>query len=396
MTLIDREKRRRRNRLIIWVAVLVGVPAVSVGVYFATRPGPVPMSARFRTAPLGHGDLLREVRATGRVEAVSSVSVGAEISGRISTVLVDYNDHVTAGQIMAQFDRVALDAQRAQSQALLAAAKAQVAQAALDRAQAQRNKLRADEMYAKGGQSSQEHEAAVTAEAVAAARLSAAQANVAAQEASATVARTNLDHAVIRAPIDGIVITRNIDPGQTVASMLQAPVLFTVAADLRKMEVEAAIDEADIGEVAIGQSAVFSVNAYPDTAFEGLVTEVRNSPRVVQDVVTYGAVIVVDNLKLSLKPGMTASVRIRTATAKATDSVPNAALIFTPPGTQRAPKTSGVYLLDGTTFTFSAVQPGISDGESTAIAAGALSPTAKVLIDLTPEGKLAYGLAHKP
>ncbi|MBC7051888.1 efflux RND transporter periplasmic adaptor subunit, partial [Salmonella enterica subsp. enterica serovar Enteritidis] len=118
-----------------------------------------------------------------------------------------------------------------------------------------------------------------------------------------TVAKTSLEHAVIRAPIDGVVITRNVDPGQTVASMLQTPVLFTVAADLRKMRVVAAVDEADIGEVAVQQKATFTVNAYPERVFEGVVTEVRSSPVVVQDVVTYGTIIEVDNLDLALKPG---------------------------------------------------------------------------------------------
>jgi HlyD family secretion protein len=396
-TLIEREKRRRSRRLILWTSLAILVPAAGVGLYFLARPGPVPLAARFRTGPVTHGSIVREVRATGRVDAVSSVSVGAEISGRIATVLVDYNDRVKAGQILAQFDRVSLEAQRAQSQALLAAARAQLAQARLDLEQSRRNKDRSDEMFAKGGLSPQEHEAEVTASALANARLGAAEANVAAQGAQSTVARTNLDHAVIRAPIDGVIITRNIDPGQTVASMLQAPVLFTVAADLRKMEVEAAIDEADIGEVAAGQSASFTVNAYPDTVFKGLVTEVRNSPRVVQDVVTYGTVIVVDNVNLALKPGMTASVRIRTAQKADTDSVPNAALHFTPPGeAQRQDKAQSVWILEGTSLKAITVAPGLTDGEATAIAPGALAAGSKVLVDLTPEGKQAYGLVHKP
>ncbi len=397
VTLIDREKRRRRRRFVIWTSLAVLVPALAVGIYFLARPGPAPMSARFRTAAVTHGDLVREVRATGRVDAMSSVSVGAEISGRISAVLVDYNDQVKEGQVMAQFDRAALEAQRTQSQAMLANAKAQLAQARLDREQGQRNKSRADEMFSKGGQSPQEHETAVTTASIAEARFNAAAASVAAQEASSTIARTNLAHTVIRAPIDGVVITRNIDPGQTVASMLQSPVLFTVAADLRKMEVEAAIDEADIGEVADGQQVSFTVNAYPDRVFPGVVTEVRNSPRVVQDVVTYGAIISVDNLDLALKPGMTASVRIRTATTKDTDSVPNAALQFTPPGEKRPETGSGVWLLEGDTAPkLVPVKSGLSDGEATAIEAGAIPAQARVLVDLTPEGKKAYGLVHKP
>lgn len=396
VSLVEREKRRRRRRIILWLVVGTLVPGVALGVVLVLRPGPLPMAARFRTARVAHGPLVREVHAIGRLEAVSSVSVGAEISGRIATVLVDYNDRVDAGQVLAEFDRAALEAQRAQSQAQVAAARAQLAQAKVDFEQARRNRARADEMFRQGGLSSQEHEGAVSAAAISEARLGAAQATVAAHEAAATIARTNLDHAIIRAPIDGVVITRAIDPGQTVASLLQAPVLFTVAADLRKMEVEAAIDEADIGEVAKGQEASFTVNAHPERVFRGVVTEVRNSPRVVQDVVTYGAVVTVENLDLALKPGMTASVRIRTARTEDTDSVPSAALRFTPPGEERVPGLSRVWLLQGTRLVAITVDAGLSDGESTAISGGVLPLDAGVLVDLTPEGKRAYGLVRQP
>ena len=220
-------------------------------------------------------------------------------------------------------------------------------------------------------------------------RVTAAEAQLAAQQAAYDVARTNLDHTVIRAPIDGIVITRNIDPGQTVASVLQTPVLFTVAADLRKMEVVAAVDEADIGEVVIGQHVTFTVDAYPDRVFEGVVTEVRNSPVVVQDVVTYGTVVQVDNADLALKPGMTASIRIRTASSTHVISVPNPALHFTPPGATST-DSPGVWLLEGDALRRVTVRPGISDGELTEIAAGPLAPGTNVLVDLTPEGRKAY------
>ena len=395
--LIEREKHRRRRRWLVGVAVLALAAALGVGIWWLARPGPVPLAARFRTEPVTHGELVRDVRATGRVDAVSSVSVGAEISGRIATVEVDYNDHVTAGQLMARFDRSALEAQRAQSQATLSAARAQLAQAKFDLEQARRNRIRADELFTNKAMTQQEHEAATTATSLADARRNAAEASVAAQEAAATVARTNLDHTVIRAPIDGIVITRNIDPGQTVASVLQSPVLFVVAADLRQMEVGAAIDEADIGEVAVGQQASFTVNAWSDRVFEGAVTEVRNSARVVQDVVTYEAVIRVDNTSLALKPGMTASVRVHTARAKDTDMVPNAALRFTPPGEAAdAAQEPRVWLLESGLLRSRVVRPGVSDGEATAIEAGAIAPGTRVLVDLTPEGKQAYGLAHPP
>lgn len=389
--LIERERRKRSRRRLV-IGVVVAVLALGVAaVVWLTRPKPTPMAQRFRTGAVTRGAVTREVLATGRVEAVSTVAVGAELSGRVATVEVDFNDRVKQGQVMARFDEGALQAQAAQSAAMAAASKAQLAQATADLAQAKRNLARADGLFAQGAQTLTEHEAAVTAVTIATARVGAAEATLAAQQAQAALARTNLTHAVIRAPIDGIVITRNIDPGQTVASMLQTPVLFTVAADLRKMEVVAAVDEADIGLVHEGQPATFTVNAYPSRDFEGVVTAVRNAARVVQDVVTYGAVIEVDNVDLKLKPGMTASARIRTGKVDEADRVPNAALRFTPPGSPVS-DTPGVWVLAGEVLERLTVHPGLSDGEVTAIADGEVPRDAKVLVDLTSEGKKAYGI----
>jgi len=224
-------------------------------------------------------------------------------------------------------------------------------------------------------------------------RVQAADSQVAAQRATYALARTNLDHAVIRSPIAGIVITRNIDPGQTVAAVLQAPTLFTVAADLRRMRVIAAIDEADIGEVKEHQHATFTVNAYAERVFDGDVVEVRNSPTVLQDVVTYGAVIEADNLDLALKPGMTASARILTARETDTARVPDVAFAFTPPG-YKPVTTPGLWTLTGTQLQRVAVQPGISDGELTAVPQGSVPAGSQVVVDLTAEGRLAYGITH--
>ncbi|MBL8920950.1 MAG: efflux RND transporter periplasmic adaptor subunit [Myxococcaceae bacterium] len=393
--LIERERKRQARRRLVILVVVLGLVGLGVGVFFLTRPKPVPMAARFRTATVVVAPLVREVRATGRVDAVATVSVGAEISGRVATVEVDYNDRVKQGQVLARFDEGALKAQAAQAEAMAAASRAQLAQAKADLAQAERNKARSDGLFSQGAQTQSEHEAALTAVNLALARVGAAEATVAAQQAQASLARTNLTHAVIRAPIDGVVITRNVDPGQTVASMLQTPVLFTVAADLRKMEVVAAVDEADIGEVREGQRVTFGVNAWPDRVYEGAVTEVRNSARVVQDVVTYGVVVSVDNLDLSLKPGMTANVRIRTGQAERAEQLPNGALHFVPPG-QTPEKTPGVYVLEGEQVRRVPVTPGLSDGEATAIGDGQLPSGAAVIVDLTPEGRRAYGLTSAP
>ncbi|HZU85524.1 MAG TPA: efflux RND transporter periplasmic adaptor subunit, partial [Polyangiaceae bacterium] len=301
---------------------------------------------------------------------------------------------VTAGQVLARFDRESLVAQLAQTEATLAASRAAVEQSRTDRDRTARDLARVERLYAQKVLSDADHDNAVAAARLNDQRVASAEAQLAAQQAAYRVARTNLDHAIIRAPIDGIVITRNVDPGQTVASVLQTPTLFTVAADLRKMRVVAAVDEADIGEVAVGQRAAFTVNAYPDRVFEGVVTEVRNSPVVVQDVVTYGTVIEVENLDLALKPGMTASVRVRTAWAKDVVRVPAAALRFTPPG-EKPSAESGVWTLDAPAgLRRLAVRPGTSDGQLTAVEAGPVAPGREIATDLTPEGRKAYGLAH--
>jgi HlyD family secretion protein len=278
----------------------------------------------------------------------------------------------------------------------VASARAQLAQARADLEQAKRNRARADELFKQNAISSNEHENALTAFMVGEARVRAAESQLAAQEANAVVARTNLDHAIIRAPIDGVVITRNIDPGQTVASMLATPTLFTVAADLRHMEVVGAVDEGDVGEVKPEQQVSFTVTAYPDRVFKGVVVEVRNAARIVQDVVTYGAVVAVDNDDLSLKPGMTASLRVKTAEVKGVDSVPNAALHFTPPGQERPSSGHVVWVLDGETPRAVPVEVGISDGEWTEVHGGGLTAGQVVLIDLTPKGKVAYGIGKPP
>ncbi len=392
--LIDRERSRRLRRRWVWAGVGVALVVAVVLAVVLSRPRPTPMAARFRTALVTRADLVREVRATGAVEAVSTVLVGAEISGRVATVEVDYNQHVVAGQVLARFDLTALEAQRAQSAAVALSTRAQISQARSDLTQATRDKARADQLFAQHALAVNEHEQALTALSVAEARLAAAQATFAAQTAVATVARTNLDHGVIRSPIDGVIITRAIDPGQTVASVMTTPVLFTVAADLAKMQVVAAVDEADIAAVAEGQSASFTVTAWQGRVFRGTVIEVRNAARIVQDVVTYGVLVQADNPDLALKPGMTASVKVRTGFTPATLQVPNGALLLVPPS-EKKPERPTVWTLQGETLVAHVVHPGLTDGEQTALEANDLPLGTVVLVDLTTEGKKRYGLTSK-
>jgi HlyD family secretion protein len=391
--LIEREQRRKRRRRFFLGVLLALVPIAGVAIYQVARPKPVPLEARFRTGKVSLGDIVREVSATGRLEAVTTVQVGAEISGRIASVEVDHNARVVAGQILARFDRAALSAQQAEIEARLAAARAALEQAKTDREHATSQERRAAQLFASNLVSEGERDNATTAARLAAQRVAAAEAQLAAQKAAFSLAKTNLDHTLIRSPIDGVVITRNIDPGQTVASMLQTPVLFTVAADLRRMHVIASVDEADVGEVAVKQRATFTVNAYPNRTFDGVVTEVRSSPATVQDVVVYGTEVEVDNADLALKPGMTASVRIRTASAQGVPRVPAAAFQFTPPG-EKPGSEPGVWVLSGGALARVRTTAGTSDGELTAVPPGTLTPGASVVFELTPEGRKAYGIGH--
>jgi HlyD family secretion protein len=388
-SLIERERQRRQRRRLFWWVAPVALAAVAGGIWLAVHPRPAPFAARFRTQAVSVGDLVREVRATGHVEAVTTVQVGAEISGRIASVNVDYNSRVRAGQILASFDRTMLAAQLAQAQATLAASRAALEQARTDRTRTDADLARAERLHAQKILSDADFDNTASTARLNQQRVTAAEAQVAAQQQAYNVARTNLDHTLVRSPIDGIVITRNIDRGQTVASALQTPVLFTVAADLRKMQVVAAVDEADVGELATGQAATFTVDAYPDRVFQGAVTEVRNSPVVVQDVVTYGTVLQVDNTDLALKPGMTASVHIRTAAAAHVIRVPNAALSFVPPG-ESARQATGVWTIADGALRHVAVTAGLSDGELTAVEPGPLAAGVNVIVDLTPAGRKAY------
>lgn len=385
--LISAEERRARGRRARRWAMAAALPVLGAVLWLALRPRQMPLEQRFRSAAVTRGDVLREVRATGHLEAVTTVQIGAEVSGRLASVEVDFNDRVKAGQVLARFDPALLRAQLLQAQGLLRAAEASVRQATADAEHAVRSAVRSEILHRQALVSDADFEEAVVASRLAEQRLHAAEAQRAAQQGAVHLARTHLLHGEIRSPIDGIVVTRNVDPGQTVASAFQTPVLFTVAADLRAMRAIAAVDEADIGEIRQGQKATFTVNAWPERTFSGAVSEVRNSPVVVQDVVTYQVVIGVANPDLLLKPGMTAAVRIRTAEARDSMRVPNAALHFTPPGERQA-RAPGVWVVEEGRLQRHELVPGTSDGELTAVSGDV--PDGRVLVELTPEGRKAY------
>lgn len=286
---------------------------------------------QFRTAEVQRADLTITVTATGELMPVNQVEVGTEVSGTIETVEADYNDIVTAGQVLARLDPEQLEARLRQAKASLALARARVQEADATIMETRNRLRRTRELLGKGLSSQENLDIAEAAFKRAEASRAIAAAQVIQAEAVRDAEQTALSKAVIRSPIDGIVLKRSIEPGQTVAASFQAPVLFTLAEDLTKMELHVDIDEADVGQVRVGQSAGFTVDAYPNRRFPGKILKVYNAPQVVQDVVTYEAILEVDNSALLLRPGMTATADITVKSVKDAILVPNAALRFTPP-----------------------------------------------------------------
>lgn len=374
---------RRRILVLLGIAVLIAAG----GAVFALDREPA-TGETFRTAKIERGNVLKSVSASGELGAVITVQVGSEISGQVSELLADFNSKVEAGQVIARIDPESFEARVSQSRAELAVAKATVGIRNAARAQAQANLRNARAQLAVGEanlrrarvtaadlkldhdrkrqlrergvvpasavdkaraawQAAAQQVAAAEAQrrahrstiaartaqvGMAEAEVVHARAQVQQKEAALKVAEVNLKNTFIRSPVDGVVIGRDVDVGQTVAASLQAPTLFTIAQDLRKMQVETSIDEADIGQVRVGQPATFTVDSFPRRQFRGSVAQIRLQPRNVQNVVTYTVVLTADNGDLRLLPGMTANVEIRVSNRPGVLRIPNAALRFNPPG----------------------------------------------------------------
>jgi HlyD family secretion protein len=289
---------------------------------------------RYETTAVRRGDLRVTVTATGTLQPINQVDIGSELSGTIRSVEVDFNDAVRKGQVIARLDTTRLEAQVLQSEAALAAANARVEQAEATRVEADAQLARLEHVREiSGGKvpSLTELDTARATAGRARADLASARAAVAQARATLDAQLTDLRKAVIRSPIDGVVLKRAIEPGQTVAASLQAPILFTLAEDLRHMELLVAVDEADVSRVAEKQRATFGVDAWPDRSFEAEVVQVRYGADALEGVVTYGALLRVDNPERLLRPGMTATAEITVQQIADALLVPNAALRFSPP-----------------------------------------------------------------
>jgi len=302
----------KKKRTIILASVGVVLVAGSI-FFFTSSKSKEPM---YRTAKIERGDITLQVTATGTLNAVTTVQVGSQVSGTIAKLFADFNSVVKKGQIIAVIDTTFLQTQVEDAEANLERAQAQVNQT-------KRELDRTEELFRKNLVSQADYDAAKTNYESALAQRKAAQ-------AALSRARVNLKYATIRAPIDGVVISRNVDVGQTVAASFQAPTLFVIANDLTKMQVMANIDEADIGKIQVGQDVTFNVDAYPEQQFRGKVAQVRLQPNVIQNVVNYSVVIDVPNPDLKLMPGMTATITVLVDKREDVLKLPNLALRFQP------------------------------------------------------------------
>jgi HlyD family secretion protein len=301
------------KRFFPWVALVAGLFIIALVVRQCRNGG----AANYQTATITRGPITQAVTATGTLNPVVNVQVGSQVSGNIAKLFVDFNSQVKAGQVVAQIDPALFQATVTQAEGDLANA-----QAALELAKV--NGKRTRELFAKKTSSEADVDQAI-------ASLHQAEANVKIKQGALDKAKADLDHCTITSPIDGVVISRSVDVGQTVAASLQAPVIFAIANDLTKMQIDANVAEADVGVVKVDQNVDFTVDAFPMQTFQGKVIQVRNAPITVQNVVTYDTVIGVSNPDLKLKPGMTANVSIIVAHKDDVLQIKNAALRYRPP-----------------------------------------------------------------
>jgi HlyD family secretion protein len=408
------QSARRRSRYLLWVG-FAAIILIAVFLVLRLSGDGNSQTVRYKTAEVKRGDLTVTVSATGTLEPVNQVEVGSEVSGSIRSVLVDFNDRVKKGQELAILDTDQLEARVNQAQAALALARAQVKQAEATVIET-RNKLKRAKELSKSGMSSEEdRDSAQASYDRAVADLARTRAEVAQAEAALSAEQTTLAKATIRSPIDGIVLQRDVEPGQTVAASFQTPVLFTLAENLTQMELHVAVDEADVGQVRDDQNAVFTVDAYPDRNFQARITEIHYAPQTVEGVVTYETLLAVDNSDLSLRPGMTATADITVKQVNDALLVPNTALRFTPPVQQQESsarsggllgnllphpprlektrietnnaKQQKVWILSEGQAVAVPVTTGATDGSMTEITSGDLKPGMMVITDTLNKGQ---------
>lgn len=375
------------KKVLIGIAIVI-VLGVVVFIAFRKKEN----GLNFRTEKISKGDIVETVTASGNVNAVTTVLVGTQVSGTIKTIYADFNSPVKQGQLIAQIDPAIFEAQVEQARANLLSAKANLEKADASFIDAKRTMERNKALFSKDLIARSEVDIAETNYETAKAQINASKAQITQAEASLKVAETNLRYTRIISPVNGIVVSRNVDVGQTVAASFQTPTLFTIAQDLTKMQIDTNVAEADIGKVKQGQDVEFNVDAYTGVIFKGKVSQVRNAPINVQNVVTYDAVILVGNPELKLKPGMTANVSIIISAKKDVLRIPNAVLRFSMPdkdkdknkkAQQKGPgqKGAGVWIIENGKPKRISVSTGVSDGSYTELISGEIKEGQEVIVE---------------
>ncbi len=337
---------KRRSRWGLRLMILAVLLGAGYGGYVLSNRG---TTYSYTTSAVKTGDLTVLVTATGSVEPTVQVDVSSEQSGTVREVLADFNSQVKKGDVLARLDTEKLNAELKSKEAALAAARANVAKSKADELSAEASVKRLTTLVGSRVSTQQDLDSAVFTFQAAQATRESAEANVTAAEADLEQAKLSLRKATIVSPIDGIVLSRDVDSGATVAASLEAPTLFTLAGDLRQMELQVSIDEADVGQIAVGQDATFTVDAFPDQRFPAKITDVRYASETVNDVVTYKGILSVRNDDMLLRQGMTATADIVVQSIKSALLIPNAALRYTPPqlatATEKRQGGGGVFSL---------------------------------------------------
>jgi HlyD family secretion protein len=378
---------------------------VAIGAWYVVKKengGP-----QYKTAVVHREDVEATVTATGTVNAVTTVLVGTQVSGTINALYVDYNSLVKKGQLLAQIDPAMFQAQVNQAKANLLNAEANLKKSEASLTDARRTYERNKQLIAKNFIAQSDVDTSETNVQTNVAQIESSRALVLQNKAALDQAQTNLRYTKILSPVNGIVISRNIDVGQTVAASFQTPTLFTIAEDLTKMQIDTSVDEADIGNVKVGQEVRFTVDAYPDTNFTGKVFEIRNAAVIVQNVVTYDVVVQVSNNDLKLKPGMTANVSIITARRNGVVVVPNSALRFhlqdqgsESSNVQKRPakenRGPAVWILEDNKPKKIQITVGISDGSFTQVTSGPLKEGQDVIVATVGQSDQSQNAGRAP
>ncbi len=398
------------TKIVAWIAAFAVLVGFGWGIW-RWRKASAPPEIEYRTARVEKRRIVGRVTASGGLQATVTVQVGAQVSGRIASLHADFNSPVKKGQVIAKLDPQLFVAAAGQARANLAAAKAGLVRAQAQERDAEMVLARARALREQNLASGAELQTAETNVAVTKAATEVARASLEQATAGMNQAQVNLSYTEIHSPIDGVVISRNVDVGQTVAASLQAPILFTIAEDLKKMEVHTSVAEGDVGRLTPGMAATFTVDAFPGERFHGTVKQIRNAPQTLQNVVTYDAVVDVNNDALRLRPGMTATVTIVYAEKSEVLAVANAALRFRPPDAVQGPpagrsdasagapgrdETKVVHVLRSGAPVALSIVVGLSDGAVTEVVAGDLAAGDEVVVEATGPAASASGRAAPP